>query len=146
RHEGREEEGEKHDAALVAENLVDLTATGRQHNRAEDGTETLDGHRDGDHDLLLVIDPDNRYRGAVQRRRDLRKVLAVVEPIFLLDRVVVGEDPVIDHVPDRGEHALLFLRDGRKLEAQHIAAAIEIAAVNHQQALAVEYAGADIGR
>ena len=77
---------------------------------------------------------------------DFRIALAVLRAELLVDRQVAAPEPA----PHRDEAALhqarLFRGRRRQVEAQHVAAAVEIAAVEDQHAVAVVDARARLGR
>ena len=91
--ERHEAEGHQHHLALGAQHVVDLAAGGRQHERAQHGAEALHRHGHEHDDLAAVVEAHEAHLGAVQRRGDFGKVLAVVEAVFDLLRIVVAEGP-----------------------------------------------------
>ena len=78
--------------------------------------------------------------------RDFLIAVAVLRPEFAIERQVAAIEPGADRDHRSLGDARLFDRRRRQFEAQHVAAAVEIAAVENQAAVAVEDAGAGLGR
>ena len=67
--DGGREQRHAHDApALRGDDIVDVAAARGQQQHAEHGAHALDRHRDRDHELALVVDPDDRHRRSGQAR------------------------------------------------------------------------------
>ncbi len=126
--------------------LVDVVALGREHQRAVDGAEPLHRHSDRDDHLAAVVDAHHAALLAFQRVRDLLVAVAVLGPQLAIERQVAAIEPG----PDRDRHPFdetgLLDRRRRQFEAQHVAAAVEAAAVQNEPAVAVIDAGAGLGR
>ncbi len=67
---------------------------------AEHGPIALHRHRDQNHDLAAVIEAHQTHRCAVERGRDFGEILAIVEPILRLPRIIVGKGPGQETVPE----------------------------------------------
>ena len=135
--ENGDQKGEENDAAFGFQNLVDLAAMGGEHQRAQNRLVALDGHGDGDDDLALLVDPHHGHRGAGQGGGDFGKLPAILQPVFLLQRVMIGKKPLVQAVPQAGQETLLGLIERRKIEAQNAAIAIEMARIHRQDAFTV---------
>ena len=77
---------------------------------------------------------------------DLLIAVAVFGPEFAIERQVAAIEPGADRDHRALDDARLLHRRRRQFEAQHVAAAVEAAAVEDQPAIAVVDAGAGLGR
>src|ERR1700682_5394307 len=100
-------------------------------------TEALHRHGDGDDHFAAVVDPHHAALLALQRVRDLLITVAVLGSELAIERKVAAVEPSAD----RDHRALCDTRflDRRRwqFEAQHVATAVKIAAVENEAALAV---------
>ena len=131
---------------LGLHHVVDVGALRRQHQRAAHGAEALHRHRDRDDHLAAVVDPHHAGVQPVERLLDLRIALAVLRAELLVERQVAAAEPAADGDEGALHEAGLFGVRRRQVETQHVAAAVEIAAVEDQHAVAVVDARARLGR
>ena len=131
---------------LGGDHLVDVVALRRQHQRAVHGAEALHRHRDRNDHLAAVVDAHHARLDAVERLYDFAVALAVLRPEFAVERQVTAVEPGAGR--DRGalEDARLLQRRWWQLKAQHVTAAVQIAAVEDHAAVAAIDAGAGLGR
>ena len=131
--------------AFGGDHLVDIVALGRKHQGAVDRAEALYGDGDRNDHLAAVIDAHHAALLAGQGLRHFRIAVAVIRPEFGIERQVAAIEPG----PDRDRRAFgdpgLFHRGRRQFEAEHVAAAVEAAAVQNQRAVAIVNPGAGFG-
>ena len=137
--EGHEAEGHQHHLALGPQHVVDLAAGGGQHERAQHGAEALDRHGDHHDDLAAVVEAHQADLGALQGCGDFGEILAVVDAVLDLLRIVVAEGPGDEAVPQRPQGNAFGLAVGRRqVGLDDVAARIEEAAVDDEVAVLVD--------
>src|ERR1700686_741822 len=100
--------------------------------------EALYRHRDRDDHFATVVDAHDAALLALQRVRDLLITVAVLGSELAIKRKVAAVEPGADR-DHRALRDTRFLdRRRRQFEPQHVAAAVEIAAVEDEAAVAVE--------
>jgi hypothetical protein len=130
----------------ACDDLVDVAGLRRQQQHAEHGAETLDRDRHGNDQLALFGDAHDGAAHAGQRVHDFGIDRAVAARRFLVERQVAR---LQQRLKDRGEPlapGLLLVLDRRQVEAQHLAARIEMARIEQQVGVGIEDAGARAGR
>ncbi len=139
-------EGEEHDLAFAAQDLVDLATLRRKDKGAKHSAETLDRNGDGNDDFVLVVDADDRNGRTVQGGVHFGELTAVLQAIFRLAGIIVAKQPIVKSSPKAERKIIITRAQGRQFGLNDVAARVEAAAVDHQQAVAVINAAADIGR
>src|SRR6476660_7378614 len=94
--------------------------------------EALHRHCDRDDHLAAVVDAHHAALLALQRVRDLFITVTVLGSELAIERKVAAVEPGADPDHRALRDARLLDRWRRQLEAQHIAAAVEIAAVENE--------------
>ncbi len=145
-HAGGDEEHLEDRQPLGLHHLVDVAALGREQQRAAHGAEALHRHRDRDDHLAAVVDAHHAGVLSGERLRDLRIAGAVLRPELPVERQIAASEPGPDRDPGTLEKSRPLGIDRRQVEAHHVAAPVEIAAVEQQHAFAVVDARARLGR
>src|SRR3984885_10642850 len=103
--------------------------------------ESLYRHRDRDDHLAAFVDAHNAALLAVQRLHDFLVTVAVLRPEFAIERQVAAVEPGADRDHRAFGETRLFHGRRRQFEAQHVTAAVEIAAVEDEPAVAIVNTG-----
>ena len=132
----------------AVDHLVDVVALRRQHQRAAHGAEALHRHRDRDDHFAALVDAHHAALLAARATCATSWIaLAVLRAEFAIERQVAAVEPGADRDPSSASTMPgLSVDGGGRFEAQHVAAAIEVAAVEDQPAVAVVDARARLGR
>src|SRR5262249_51997919 len=109
-------------------------------------SKTLHGYRYGNDHLASIVDPHHASVCAVKRLCDFLIALPVLGTQFVIQRKVAAAEPAAQGYKCSLHQPQLFRVRRRKVEAQYVAATIEISAVENQDAVAVVDPGAGLGR
>ena len=107
----------------------------RQHQRAAHGAEALHRHRDRNNDIAAVVDAHHASVLAVEGLRHFGIASAIVRAELMVERQIAPAEPHAHGDESALEKARPFLGRRRQIEAQHVAAAEQIAAVDQQHAV-----------
>lgn len=122
---------------LRGDHLVDVVALRRQHQRAMHGAEALHRHRHRHDHLAALVDAHHAALLPIERLLDLAIAFAILGSELAVQRKVAAIEPGADRDHRALGDAGFFGRRRRQFEPQHVAAAIEAAAVENQHAVAV---------
>ena len=134
--ERRDEEDLQQGEALGGDDLVDVAALRREQQRAAHRAEALDRNRHRDDGLAARVLAHDGGAGAAERLAHLGQRLAVARADLLERRAILLEQAA-DLVPGALDEALVLLAQRRQVEAQDVAARVEVARIEQQAALAV---------
>ena len=126
--------------------LIDVAALRRQQQRAAHRMETLHRHRDRDDGPSALVDAHHARVYAAQRADHLRIAFAVIRSELLVARQAAAREPAAHRVHAALDQAGLFGAGRRQLEAQYVATAAEIAAVEDERAIRAVDARTRVGR
>ncbi len=132
--------------ALRFHHVVDVGALCRQHQRATDRAESLYRHGNGDDHLAAFIHAHHACVGAVERLRDFLVTLAVLRAELVVEREIAAPEPAAQRDKRAFHEAGWFGIRWRKIEPEHIAATVQIPAVEDQNSVAIVDTRARFGR
>src|SRR6266480_3748162 len=142
----RDQEHLEHGEPLGLDHVVDVAALGREQHGAAHGAEALYRHRHRDDHLAAVVDADHARLAALQRVHDFGVAAAVLGSELAIERQIAAAEPGPDRNPGALDQSRGFGVRRRQIEPQYVAAAVEIAAVEDQHAVAIVDASAGPGR
>ena len=135
--ERRDEEDLQQGEALGGDDLVDVAALRREQQRAAHRAEALDRNRHRDDGLAArVLAHDGGARAAERLAAPRASVLPFARANLLERRPILLEQAA-DLVPGALDEGLVLLAQRRQVEAQDVAARVEVARIEQQAALAV---------
>ena len=126
--------------------VVNVGALCRQHQRATDRAEALYRHSNGDDHLAAFIHAHHACVGAVKRLRDFLITLAVLRAELVVEREIAAPEPAAQRDKCAFHEAGSFGIRWRKIEPEHIAATVQIPAVEDQNSIAIVDTRARFGR
>ena len=145
-HDGaKREEQRQHLQPLRRDRGVDLAALRREQERAAHRAEALDRDCHQQDDLAALVDAHRARLLAGQRLHHFRIALAVLRAEVAIARIVRAAEPGLDRDPGALQPRRPVVRRNQ-VEAQNVAAAVKIARVDLQRAVAVVNAGLRAGR
>src|SRR5262249_29514480 len=137
-HDARRHEKHLHDGdALRFDHIVDISTLCGQHEHASHGAESLHRYCDRNDHFATVVDPHHAGVRSIERLGDFLVALAILGPEFVVEWQIAATEPPAQSDEGTLHDAWLVRAWGRKVEAQNVAAAIEVAAVENKHAVAI---------
>src|SRR5262249_21067229 len=128
----RDQENLEYGQPLGLDHVVDIATLGREQQGPPPGAEALDGHRDRDDPLAAVVDANHARLLAFERVEDFGVATAVLGPELAIEGKIAAPKPGPDRDPGALQESPMLGIRRSEIEAEHVAAAVAIAAVEDE--------------